>query len=600
MVTLAFAAMQDPAPGPADGVISGRVILAGGTEGIPQAEVVLAGPLSQTAINAATSNPLMIAEIAEGTSAPFTSTTTDVEGRFSFRNLAPGQYAVRAQREGYLGDVSVITGAMLNVASASVSISAESPTRDVSFAMIRGGTISGRVRDANGQPVPSRAVTAFQIGYDARSGREYLIQATSRMTDDRGDYRLYWLVPGDYYVGVNSAVSAGPGLGLRSGMVLRTFYPNAADARSSSVIKLAEGVEFSGADIDLRPLSTFKVSGRIEHEVGEITPNTFYLLPADTNALTESGSLGVLSLPNQGARPGLFEIQGVPSGSYDLVAALPDRNRLQIPGRVRIDVGSADVEGVTLPIGPGVEVKARVLLDGKIVPALPLPPRNVSILPVSPPTAGLPLSPPSPQPPVIANLPAAPRVTLRSKDPNPALFDNYIAGTVTSDEAGGWVFPNVPPSTYTVDVSGVPNNAYVEDIRSGNVSVVGSGLTILDRAPETIEIFLRSGTLSILGGVQDADGNPVKSATVVLVPASERRQNPWLYKTIRADASGEFRLNGVAPGEYKLFAWENLPNAAYRNTAFLEKYESRGLSVNLVDGGNLDFDLTVIPASELR
>jgi len=66
-------------------------------------------------------------------------------------------------------------------------------------------------------------------------------------------------------------------------------------------------------------------------------------------------------------------------------------------------------------------------------------------------------------------------------------------------------------------------------------------------------------------------------------------------KSVRVDAGGEFRLSGVAPGEYKLFAWENLPNGAYRNAAFLAKHESRGLSVNLVPGGNLDFDLMVIP-----
>jgi hypothetical protein len=275
----------------------------------------------------------------------------------------------------------------------------------------------------------------------------------------------------------------------------------------------------------------------------------------------------VLSFANQGPKPGLFEIQGVPSGTYDLVAALPDSSRLPFPGRVRIDVGSQDVENVTLTIAAGVAVKARVFLDGKLVPAMPaIPPAG-----------------------------AVPRVTLRSRESFANLFDNYIAGTVTTDEGGAWIFPNVPSSVYAVDVSGIPSNAYVEDIRVGNTGITESGLPISDRSPETIDVILRSGALSIQGGVQNGDGSAVNSATVVLVPAAERRQNSWLYKTIRVDASGEFRLSGVAPGEYKLFAWENLPNGAYRNAAFLAKHESRGLSVNLVPGGNLDFDLTVIP-----
>jgi protocatechuate 3,4-dioxygenase beta subunit len=566
------------------------VLRAGTTEGLPQVELLLAGPLPQTAINAATSNPLMIAEIAEGSAAPLIRSNTEADGSFTFRNLAAGQYAVRAQREGYLGDISVNTGSTLNVASATVTISPENLTRDVRFELIRGGTISGRVRDANGQPAPSRTVTAFQVGYDARSGREVLIQAGSRSTDDRGEYRLFWLVPGDYYIGV-AATASPTALLFQTSMVLRTFYPNVADARSGTVVKLGEGLELSGVDIDFRPPATFKVSGRIVNELGEATPNTFYLFPADPNALTEAGTRGVMSFTNQGPRPGLFEIQGVPSGSYDLVASLPDKNRLPFPGRVRIEVGSQDLEGVTLPIVPGVEVKARLYLDGKLVPAMPLPPRNVSILPVNPPTAEGPVAPPTPP----AAPPQVPRLVLRSRESNPAPFDSYLAGTVATDETGTWIFPNVPASTYVVDVTGVPGNAYISDIRSGNFAVGEAGLTISDRSPDTIDVFLNSGALSITGAVQTAEGSPVRSATVVLVPAADRRQSPWFYKTGRTDAEGEFRFSGVAPGEYKIFAWERMSNAAYRNAAFLARYDAQGLSVNLVGGANLDFEVTAIP-----
>jgi len=597
-VALAVAGIQEPAQVPVAGVITGRVLMAGSAEGIPQVEIVLAGPLPQTAINAATSNPLMIAEIAEGSSAPLIRTSTDESGSFVFRNLATGQYAVRAQREGYLGDISINTGSTMNVASATVSISAGSPTRDVRFELIRGGTISGRVRDANGQPAPSRTVTAFQIGYDPRTGREVLVQAGSRTTDDRGEYRLFWLVPGEYYVGVAGPFVAGQlALVLQTNMILRTFYPNVADARSATLVTLAEGMELSGIDIDLRPTSTSKVSGRVVSELGEATPNTFYLYPSDPNALTEAGSRGVMSFTNQGPRPGLFEIQGVPPGSYDLVASLPDSSRFPFPGRVRIDVASDDLAGVTLTIGAGVEVKARVFLDGTLVPAMPLPPRNVSILPVNPPTAGSPTAP-APQAVTATIPPNVPRIALRSKEPYGAPFDSYLTGTVTSDAAGTWIFPKVPASTYFVEVSGMPANAYISDIRAGNVGIGEAGLTISDRSPETIDVFLTSGALSISGVVRNLPGAPIRSATVALVPALERRQSPWLYKTGRTDADGEFSLSGVAPGEYKLFAWERMANAAYRNPAFLAKQEARGLSVNVVAGGNLDFEMTVIPSND--
>ena len=586
-----------------DGVISGRVVRVGGVEGVPQAEILLAGPLTTTAVNAANQNPLMLAEIAEGSSSALARHTSASDGSFVFRDLAPGQYMVRAQRDGFLGDVSAVTGTFLNAASASVTIAAGVATPEVRLAMMRGATISGRVRDSNGQPVPSRTVTAFQIGY--RDGREILVPVTSRATDDRGEYRLFWVGPGDYYLG--ATVTAGPStpILLQRSAVLRTFYPNVSDARSAAVITVTEGLEFTGADIELRPPSTFKVAGRLVSSLpardGQqtATASTFFLFPIDLTHLLEGA---VPASANAATTPGLFEIQGVRPGTYDLVATVPDNTGRPFPGRVRIDVGSQDLEGVTLAINPGVEVKARVMLDGKFVEA-PLsvaPPRNVSILPVL--TPGGAIAPPAPQPSVtVSSVPGVvPIVQLRSREINPSPFDSYVGPSVTSDPSGVFVYPGVPQGVYSVVASGVPDGVYVADIRAGGIGIYDDGLIVGDRAPEMIDVILNSGAVSIQGTVRDAEARAVTSATVVLVPAPARRKNPMLYRTMRVSGNGEFKLNNVPPGQYKLFAWETIPNGAYMNAAFLSKHEARGLSVNLLTGGNLSFDLTVIPASDTR
>jgi hypothetical protein len=49
----------------------------------------------------------------------------------------------------------------------------------------------------------------------------------------------------------------------------------------------------------------------------------------------------------------------------------------------------------------------------------------------------------------------------------------------------------------------------------------------------------------------------------------------------RRDADGRFTMNGVAPGDYKVFAWESarrrLPNAD-----FIRKYENRGVAITVL------------------
>ena len=59
-------------------------------------------------------------------------------------------------------------------------------------------------------------------------------------------------------------------------------------------------------------------------------------------------------------------------------------------------------------------------------------------------------------------------------------------------------------------------------------------------------------------------------------------------------------FRGVAPGDYRLFAWESTPPNAYQNANFIRKYESRAKLVHVGQGGSVTAQLTVIPAIETR
>ena len=89
------------------------------------------------------------------------------------------------------------------------------------------------------------------------------------------------------------------------------------------------------------------------------------------------------SFQNYANAAGEFELRAVPQGSYDLIATVPDNAGRPYPGRVRIEVGNQDLEGVTLSIPPGVQVKVRVFVDGKFVPAPPTPPMPQGVVSVS-------------------------------------------------------------------------------------------------------------------------------------------------------------------------------------------------------------------------
>ena len=98
------------------------------------------------------------------------------------------------------------------------------------------------------------------------------------------------------------------------------------------------------------------------------------------------------------------------------------------------------------------------------------------------------------------------------------------------------------------------------------------------------------------GTALDSTGKPVAGATVVLAPAQTKRQNRALYRTATADGDGKFSIRSVAPGSFRLFAWQQpVTGGAYYNAAFLAKYEDRSRPVNVTQGGTVSQQITVIP-----
>jgi hypothetical protein len=143
----------------------------------------------------------------------------------------------------------------------------------------------------------------------------------------------------------------------------------------------------------------------------------------------------------------------------------------------------------------------------------------------------------------------------------------------------------------------VKNNAYIADVLLGGASIYDRGLDIGLDAPAQIEIILKTNPGSVTGTVMAGNQIPPQGTAVVLVPAMQHRQNTALYKNAGTNAMGRFTMNGVVPGEYKLFAWESVPNGAYQNADFMKKYEERGVPVTVMPNAPTEIQIPLIPKS---
>jgi hypothetical protein len=93
------------------------------------------------------------------------------------------------------------------------------------------------------------------------------------------------------------------------------------------------------------------------------------------------------------------------------------------------------------------------------------------------------------------------------------------------------------------------------------------------------------------GVVTNDKAEPCDSVTVALIPPGAHRSRPF-YKFPTTDTSGKFTINGIAPGTYKLLAWDKVDNnAVMYDPDFLRSYESAAQTVEVLPGDKKSIDL---------
>ena len=123
---------------------------------------------------------------------------------------------------------------------------------------------------------------------------------------------------------------------------------------------------------------------------------------------------------------------------------------------------------------------------------------------------------------------------------------------------GSFTVDSIPPGNFRVLLQQMPPDGYMKSMRMGSTDVLNDGLRISSTTDTLLEIVIGANAGRIEGSVVDARGAPLSNRTVVLVPDVRLRQRNDLYRDVSSDITGSFQMQGLAPGDYKLFAWENV------------------------------------------
>lgn len=541
-----------------------------------------------------------------------TQAVTDDNGKFVFNGVEAGQYRVSVDRDGYIRQEygqRTFTGQ-----GTVISVSTGQRIQNVDFQLVPAGSISGRIFNEDGEALANVQVQAQAYTY--QQGKRILSPVGQPVqTNDLGEYRIYWLTPGDYYIsatarrgliaainpvvtqqaaaprgqGGRGAAGAGPvatpppspqpgSVPQEQETYAPTYFPGSIVPENASPVALSAAGEIRGIDFGLRPTPTVTVSGQVLIPLPSGQAATA-AAPVQGRGgrggggggrggqqvnviLTRVGAGrnigGVLNRTN--VRPdGGFEISGVIPGSYNL-SATARQDGQQFAAKTKVEVSDRGASNTTLSLRPGVAIPGRIILDGT-------PAANFKLTQV--------------------------RVTLQPTE-DFAGGGGGGAGNGAVAEDGSFSLPNVAPMEYRVRLAGLPSGAYLVAGQIGSDDAVNQPFSISGDQQVSLQLHVGFSAGKVQGTVVDEKGNAFQGALAALIPEEPRRQRTDLYFSIPTDQYGRFSFGNVPPGAYKMFAWEAIPTGAHQDPDFLRTFDDRGKAVKIDANGSVDIQLNVI------
>ncbi len=452
---------------------------------------------------------------------------TDELGHFLFENVPQGSYHLQILRNGYVE--AAYGQKKLGAPGAILTLASGQRVTDLIFKLARTAAISGHVFDEDGEPVSKAEITAYRVS--KREGQERPNDYDPVLANDLGEFRIFDLVPGRYYLAVNfrnedamHPAAAVARQKLDTGY-LTTYYPNTTDPTKAQAISVAAGDEIRSVDFLLRASHLVTVSGRVINMV----PATSEALGSVSLNPRESGlAQAVRGLQdNFKLKDGNFIIHDVPPGSYFLTASWMGRESIDERHMARrpLDVGNSDMEGVTITISRGIDIKGHVTWEGT-------PPGDPQYLQVS---------------------------------LHPVEEDQNGIPSQMVKQDGTFQFRDVPDGAYrpVVFLGGLAENFYLKSARYGSASISDADFVFQPRPDASLELTMSSHAATLTGIVLTTDSLAAVGASVVLIPDPSHRNIKERYKSVTTDQNGKFFISGIAPGDYKLFSWDSVEEVGW-------------------------------------
>jgi hypothetical protein len=512
---------------------------------------------------------------------------TDAQGRYEFRDLPAGRFNVSVSKSGFVTmqygqNRPYEPGRPIELVEAQKMEKAD-------IGLPRGSVLAGRVADEFGEAVAEAEVTAMRLQFT--NGKRRLVPSgRNGTTNDLGQFRIYGLPPGEYYVSATlrnmstmvidmlGGGAGGPTGSNQNTGYAATYYPSTPAPGEAQRVSLAVGQELGSVDIQLQPVRLSKITGTAVASDGKpMTGAMVMLMPTMKDAMqfmpggsSRTDKDGNFTISN--VTPGEYSLQVQSMGGMISAAGAnmmtftmrSDAGGLAQPSQERefatatVNIAGEDVTGMMLVGTRGAKATGSISYDSGAKP------EGTAAIRITAPSVDVDSGP--------MPMFGGPNV----KDTGAFEVEGLIGQRVfrAANLPKGWILKSVKLNGQDITDKGA-------EFKPGE-DVAG------------VEIELTNRTTSINGSVTDDRSQPLKDFTVVVFAEDATKWTLPLTRwtaSSRPDQDGRFKFANLPPGAYIAIAVEYVAQGEWSDPEWLARAAKKGTRFTLDEGAAKTLDL---------
>jgi Carboxypeptidase regulatory-like domain len=521
---------------------------------VPESRIAFAQPpgsgvISGSVLEASNNDPVRKAIVTltwQGSPRSWATSRTDGSGQFKFDGLPPGKYDLRATKAGV--GTAIYGATSVRELGELIALEDGETRAGIKLRFLHSATISGRVLDPHGDPALHVAVTLLRPGRNL--GERVLVSYRGATTNDRGQYRLDDIAPGQYCIHAQQPPEFGAAEPLTP-----QFFGGGRDSKDATILAIHGDEYLAGIDFRMTSEPAVQVHGRVtgapetRRDLGGITVHLWtaneYVGNYWGNSITTEAPDYAFSFD---LRPGRYGVNAEVEIEGKSWTASQYIDTSHVPG------------DIALALAPPLDVKGKLRIEGSAGTA-------------GPPTSSFDI-----------------RLTRRG-------FGPRISSSVAAD--GTFTLKQVPPGEWLLNVNPLPPGAFLKVARLGDQDVRFARMEIEPGSEDSISIVISTNTAQIQGEV-DAGPGDSKRAGILLAPTGQYTTLTRFYYDIAADDTGKFELKDIAPGNYKIFALEKLAPGEFKTPEAASQLDPLGEAIDLAEGARLEVHPKLIPFERAR